>query len=409
MSEVASGTRLKGVSLRLRAEGDEARHLLASRTGRLLVAAVGALLALTLIGLLALWPYGWSPAGPQVRQTVGATVQSVKDASCGPGADTACRTIVADVSGRKVPLGLGPVANAPRVAPGDHVRLMKDGDPNASAQTDAYVHYEFAEVDRRGSLVWLGVVLLVAAAAVLRWRGVLAMLGVGVSFLLVIRFLVPAILAGRPAVLVALVTAFAVTFVTIGLTNGFGTQSLAAVLGVSATLALTCLMALAAVRFAHLDGTSELAMLSIKAGSQTLSLEGVILCAMIVGALGVLADTAVTQASAVMALRRANPAYGPRTLYREGFAVGRDHLSATIHTLVLAYAGAVLPLLLVLTMANVSTADVINGQSIAEPIVGTIVGCLGLIAAVPITTALSAMLVSRLPLDAVRHVHAHAH
>jgi uncharacterized membrane protein len=122
----------------------------------------------------------------------------------------------------------------------------------------------------------------------------------------------------------------------------------------------------------------------------------------------VLADTAVTQASAVMALRRANPGYGAPTLYREAFVVGRDHLSATIHTLVLAYAGAVLPLLLVLTMANVGAGDVLNGQSIAEPIVATIVGCLGLIAAVPITTALSATLVARLPLDAVpQHTHAH--
>ena len=96
-------------------------------------------------------------------------------------------------------------------------------------------------------------------------------------------------------------------------------------------------------------------------------------------------------------------------LYREAFVVGRDHLSATIHTLVLAYAGAVLPLLLVLSMANVTTGDVLNGQSIAEPIVATIVGCLGLIAAVPITTALSALLVARLPLDAVSaHAH-HAH
>jgi uncharacterized membrane protein len=384
------------LSLRLRAEGDEARHLARTRTGRWLIGAVGAILALTLLGLVALWPYGWNP-GPSVSHTVPATVQQVTEAPCGGGTGAACRTITVTVDGRSSTLGLGPVRNAPDVGAGAHVRLI-----------DAGAHYDFAEVDRRGSLVWLAVLLAVVAAAFLRWRGVLAIVGIALSFLLVVRFLVPAMLAGRPALLVALVTALAVMFVTVGLTHGLGTQSLAAVLGITATLVLTCGLAVLAVWFTHLDGTSELDMLSVKAGSQTLSLQGVILAAMIIGALGVLADTAVTQASAVMALRRANPGYGASTLYREAFVVGRDHLSATIHTLVLAYVGAVLPLLLVLTMANVSTVDVLNGQSIAEPIVATIVGCLGLIAAVPITTALSATLVSRLPLDAVPE-HAHAH
>jgi uncharacterized membrane protein len=130
---------------------------------------------------------------------------------------------------------------------------------------------------------------------------------------------------------------------------------------------------------------------------------------MIIGALGVLADTAVTQASAVMGLRRANARYGPRTLYREGFIIGRDHLSATIHTLVLAYSGAVLPLLLVTRMGQVNGLDAINGQSLAVPIVATIVGCLALIAAVPITTGLAAVLLSRIPADALPDAHGHHH
>jgi uncharacterized membrane protein len=393
---MANPVTVRRVSLRLRAEGDEARHLARTRAGRRLIGAVAAILALTLVGLVALWPYGWNP-GPSVSHTVPATVQRVTDTECGGGTGAACRIITVAVKGGTATLGLGPVRNAPDLGPGTHVRLL-----------DAGAHYEFAEVDRRGSLVWLAVLLAVVAAAFLRWRGVLAIVGVALSFALVVRFLVPAILSGRPVLLVALVTALAVMFVTVGLTHGLGAQSLAAVLGITATLALTCGLALLAVRFTHLDGTSQLDMLSVKAGSQTLSLQGVILAAMIIGALGVLADTAVTQASAVMALRRANPAYGTSALYREAFVVGRDHLSATIHTLVLAYAGAVLPLLLVLSMANVATSDVLNSQSIAEPIVATIVGCLGLIGAVPITTALSAWLVARLPLDAVP-AHAHAH
>jgi uncharacterized membrane protein len=92
-----------------------------------------------------------------------------------------------------------------------------------------------------------------------------------------------------------------------------------------------------------------------------------VLAGMIVGALGVLADTAVTQASAVMALRRSNPALSARALYGAALVVGRDHLSATIHTLVLAYAGALLPLLLIVAKLHMNTVDALNTQSIAEP------------------------------------------
>jgi uncharacterized membrane protein len=133
---------------------------------------------------------------------------------------------------------------------------------------------------------------------------------------------------------------------------------------------------------------------------------------MLVGALGVLADTAVTQASAVMALRRANPSLGVRRLYGEAFVVGRDHLSATIHTLVLAYTGAALPLLLIMRQSRLPLADVVNAQTIAEPIAATVVGCIALIAAVPLTTSLAAALVARIPSSAVpadTHGHGHAH
>jgi uncharacterized membrane protein len=129
---------------------------------------------------------------------------------------------------------------------------------------------------------------------------------------------------------------------------------------------------------------------------------------MVIGALGVLADMGVSQASAVMALRRANPALGPRQLYKEAFAVGRDHLAATIHTLVLAYVGAALPLLLVLQSARAGLFDAVNTQDVAEPIMATLVGSIGLIAAVPLTTGLAALLVARVPADALPHEH-HTH
>ena len=396
--------------LRLRAEGDEIRHLLATGAGRLLVGAVSAICALTVIGLLALWPYGWSPPGEPAAGTVPGTVEQVVDAPCSGGSQTACRTIVVAVEGREVSLNLQRVRNAPAVGVGDDVRLMRMGDPNVQPDSEGFVHYEFAEVDRRGSLLWLVVLLAVVSAVFLRWRGVLAVLGVGLSLAVVVWFLVPAILAGltRPARRAR------------GLDGGHVRHHPADERGRHAESCrrprrhgdarahVRAGMGCRALcrsrrhdRARHARGT---------AGSDILSLQGVILAGMLVGALGVLADTAVTQASAVMGLRRANPGYGPRTLYREGFIIGRDHLSATIHTLVLAYSGAVLPLLLVTQLGQVNGLDAINSQSLAVPIVATIVGCLALIAAVPITTGLAAALLSRIPADALRaDGHAHHH
>ena len=170
--------------------------------------------------------------------------------------------------------------------------------------------------------------------------------GLGLSLLLVVKFLIPAILAGSSPFLVSLISALSVMFLMLALTSGVGVQSLAAALGIAASLLLASLLGLIYVHVAHLNGyTSELSTLLTNFNVHV-SLEGIVIAGMVIGAVGVLADMAVTQASAVMALRRTSPSLTARQLYREAFVVGRDHLSATINTLVLAYVGASLPLLL---------------------------------------------------------------
>jgi uncharacterized membrane protein len=387
----------------------ELLHLLSTKGGRWLAIAVGAIAVLTVAGLFALWPFGWhAPGSGSASRTVPGEVVRVVAAPCAPGQSDECRTIDARVGSRTVTIALGPTRNAPAVGTGDAVRLMRLSGSTAAPEAGRAARYEFVEVDRRSSLGWLGLIAALFAVALLRWRGVLAVLGVGLSVTVVVLFMVPAILAGKPALLVALVASLVVMFITLVLTNGIGAQMLAAALGVTATLVLTCLLAALAVWFTDLDGTTDLAVLGFTARADSLSLRGIILAGMLIGALGVVADTAVTQASAVMALRRANPRLDARRLYREAFVIGRDHLSATIHTLVLAYTGAALPLLLTLHLGKVSELDAINSQTIAEPIVATIVGCLALIAAVPFTTGLSSVIIARVPADALPdHHHAH--
>ncbi|MEN3281858.1 MAG: hypothetical protein V7607_2998 [Solirubrobacteraceae bacterium] len=375
--------------------------LLASSSGRLLAAAAGALALLTVVGLVALWP-GHLPTGKQEAfggPTVGARVTASSTVRCPGPTSQRCRRLTARISdgrdaGHRVSLDLGPVTATPSLKTGDGIRVQPSGNG-----------YGYVDVDRRMPMTWLAIALAVLAVLVARLRGLLALLGVAISVVIVVTFLVPAILAGSDPVLTSLVAALAVMFVTLLLTYGPGAQSLAAALGIGLSLLLAALVGHAAVAAAHLDGrTGELPLATLG-----VSLQGIVLAGMVIGVLGVLTDMAVSQASAVTALREANPSLGPRDLYRGAFAVGRDHLAATIHTLVLAYVGAALPLILVLRDTHVGFSDALNGQIVAEPVVATLVGAIALVSAVPLTTALASILVARVPAGALDAHHGHAH
>jgi uncharacterized membrane protein len=377
--------------------------------GRALIGAVAVLALLTLLGLVLLWP--GAPSHKTTRgftDTVRATVKRSLIGPCAPWSNVRCRELSIVVKGKSANVDLGPLSTAPLLSAGTPIRVSAvSATPGVPA--GAQQEWEFVNVDRTGPLLWLAVALLLLSLVVIRLRGLLAAAGVGLSLLLLVKFLVPAILAGEPAMLVALVCALAVMFVTLVLTSGFGPQTLAAALGIGSTLLLTCLLALIAVHVAHIDGRTDELSSYLATVNPHISLQGIVLAGMVIGALGVLADTAVTQASAVMALRRSDAELGPRALYKAAFHVGRDHLSATIHTLVLAYAGAALPLLLITHSSVVGLTDALSTQDIAQPVVATLVGCIGLVCAVPVTTALASVLVARVSPSALKGVHAHAH
>ena len=366
----------------------------------------------TLVGLVALWPGAVHHHGPS--QSLGGPTQTVTVRSstivpCAGGTGTRCRQIVVRVAGELNTITVGPVATEPKVAAGDSVRVSRIKLQPGVKLPPGFQRYQFIDESRQGSLLLAGLILIGLALLLLRWRGLAALGGVALSVALLLLFVVPALLNGEPALLVALVGSLAVMFVTLVLTNGISAQMLAAALGITATLVLVSVLAIVFSSMAHLDGHSTDAALILTNANASLSLRGVVIAGMVIGALGVLADTAVTQASAVMALRRVDPGLGPAGLFGHAFVVGRDHLSATIHTLVLAYAGASLPLLLALRANQLSFSDALNSQQIAEPVVATLVGCIGLIAAVPLTTGLASLLVARIPAGAVPDGHAHHH
>lgn len=253
---------------------------------------------------------------------------------------------------------------------------------------------------RTGALVLLGAVFVGATALVSGWKGVRALIGLAISFLVLLGFVLPQILAGRDPVLVSVTGSFVLLAITLYLTQGWALKTHAALLGVFFSLLLTGALASFAVDLARLSGFGSEEAMFLQAAGKSINMRGLVLAGMIVGTLGVLDDVIVGQASAVTELAQANPTMDWRELYRRAMNIGHDHIAATINTLVLAYVGAAMPLLLLFQIYPEPWGLTLNREMIAEEIVRTLVGSLGLIAAVPITTFIASLLRSfRLPVS----------
>lgn len=240
----------------------------------------------------------------------------------------------------------------------------------------------------------LAAAFALAVIAFGRWRGVAALGGLGVTFAVLVLFVVPAILAGEPPTLVAIVGSSAIMLTVLYLTHGISLSTTVAVIGTLAALTLTGVLSAASVAALNLTGVSD-DISFLVGGSLGVDTQGLLLAGIVIGALGVLDDVTVTQGVAVTEIAEANPAYGFGALYRAGSRVGRSHIASVVNTIVLAYAGSSLPLLVLVIADNGSLGSVVTNQVIAQEIVRTVVGTIGLVAAVPITTALAAVVAGR--------------
>ncbi|MFD9242977.1 YibE/F family protein, partial [Streptomyces sp. NPDC059556] len=176
--------------------------------------------------------------------------------------------------------------------------------------------------------------------------------------------------------------------------HGLSARTSVAVLGTLISLLLTGLLGSVFIGWASLSGNTDDNTGLIHGLYPEIDMSGLLLAGVIIGSLGVLDDVTVTQTSAVWELNQADPGMGPRALYRAGIRIGRDHIASVVNTLMLAYAGAALPLLLLFSIAQSSMGTVANSELVAEEIVRTLVGSIGLVAAVPLTTVLAALVVS---------------
>lgn len=228
-------------------------------------------------------------------------------------------------------------------------------------------------------------------------KGFGSVLGLIVSILILLKFIVPQILSGRDPVMVSIAGAIVIMLVTIYLAHGFSRKTTVAVVSTAISLSLTGAFALFFVKVLSLSGMGDEAAYSLQLGQQVINLQGLLLGGIIIGALGVLDDVTTTQSATVFELAKSNTKSDFLELFRKSYNVGREHISSLVNTLVLAYAGASLGLfvIFVLNPGEIPYWVILNTETIIEEVVRTLAGSIGLILAVPITTLLASVVATK--------------
>ena len=364
-------------------------------THRTLLFAVGVLGVAALAAVVVLWPGerelpAENPA--QSTEIFDATLLEVAEVAGAdntgltPGAVTVAVRARLDGTGEEVQFETtdetGDLYRA-----GQKVRLA------AITQEGLNTTYFITDFRRSGPLIVLVALFVAAVVWFGRGQGLRALVGLALTFVIIVGFMIPALLDGRSPLVVAVVGSLLVMIATLYLSHGFTAKTTAAVVGTSLALVLTGILAVVFVGLANITGFSseEARMANVQVGG--ISLRGLLLAGILIGGLGVLDDVTMSQSSLVFQLRRANPAATFRELTHSALSVGRDHIAATVNTLFLAYAGASLPLLILFAGSPDGLGAVVTSETVATEIVRTLVGSVGLIAAVPLTTALAAALV----------------
>lgn len=272
--------------------------------------------------------------------------------------------------------------------------LLEPGDKifvNRLQSIDGSEYYTFKDVERRGPLAVLVVLFISLVVWLSGWQGVRAVISLGISIGAILFLLIPALLAGWSPALASLLIAGLVLAVTLFFTHGIKPRVVITFIGTFGAVAVTCLIAWIWTTWMRFTGFGDDESVYLNfATDGTIDLVGLLLGGIIIGLLGVLDDVSITQASVVEELRAANPAFTFRDLYNRALKVGRDHVGSLVNTLALAYAGTALPMLLLYAFSASSPLILLNQEVIAAEVLRIMVGSIGLILAVPFTTAMAA-------------------
>ncbi|WP_072937450.1 YibE/F family protein [Rhodococcus koreensis] len=378
---------------------------------------VGLLIAIgvaVLIGAVALWPgkpsvdveqpFQSAQGGAVVTESGTVTMQNIGD--CGspsagrvftgaplpaPAGAYECQRSIVDIesgpnTGTQTLLEIIPGPGQPDLRVGENIRLSRQTDVNGTTE------YSFEDYARGLPVTLIALAFAVVVIAVARWRGFRALVGIVVSFGVLVLFTLPALLDGQPAIPVALVSGAVILYAVLYLAHGVSLRTSSALLGTLASMALAAVLSYATIEMTRLTGLSEEQNTNVQTYIQHVSITGLLLAGFIIGSLGVLNDVTITQAASAFELASLDPGASRRQIFGSAMRVGRDHIASTVYTLVLAYAGGALPLLLLFSVAGRSIQDVLLSDAVAIEIVRSAVGGIALALSVPLTTAIAVML-----------------
>jgi uncharacterized membrane protein len=262
--------------------------------------------------------------------------------------------------------------------------------------------YQFADFQRTLPMIVLTGLFVVAVVAVARLRGAIAVLGLAFAGFIMTQFMFPALIVGHDPVLVGLVGSSAIMFVVLFAAHGISARTTTALVGTLTGLAFSAFLGWGATKWAHLSGVASEDDLILSASAPDLKLTSVVICGVIIAGLGVLNDVTITQASAVWELADTGPAT-PRELFARAMRIGRDHIASSVYTTAFASAGAIMSVLLLLTVYQRPLFGMLLREQFAGEVVRTLVASIGLVLSVPITTAIAVAVVAprEKPIDAL--------
>ncbi|CAI9403224.1 YibE/F family protein [Nocardioides sp. T2.26MG-1] len=379
------------------AEVEVARGPRAALLSALALAAVAAV-----AGLVLLWPSGSEVdritesvpfALPGVTFPT-AEVDAVRPPCAGPaqraGDCGLLEVTVAEGAGKgdHASVQVAPQVSKSGLAPGDRVKVQRT--PGADGADASYAYFG---TDRTTPLLVLLGVFVFLVLLVARWRGLFALVGLGFSGVVLWEFALPALLTGESGLLVGLTTAAAIMFVVLYTTHGFSLRTSTALAGTLAGVLVTAGLGVLATNATHLTGIPDESAGVLSSLVGDLSFHGLFACATVVAGLGVLNDVTITQSSAVWEIRGAAPTMTRAQVFASGMRIGRDHIASTIYTIVFAYAGTALAVLLILQLYGLPFDDLLATEDITQEVVRTLASSIGLVLAVPLTTAIAALVI----------------
>jgi uncharacterized membrane protein len=376
------------------------------RALRILIVVLIPLAIWTVVGLVAFWPgnisrhvnadvAGYSVPGvtyPTARVTevreiscegLSGSTPGVSSARC---AEVTSQLLAGDEKGKTVIVPVTAAIYSSGIKSGQNIKLVR-----IPPSADQPAQYQFSDFERRIPLLVVGLLFAVVVVVVARWRGFAALIGLAFAGFILFMFMFPALIAGTNPIMVGLIGSSAIMFVALYAAHGFSARTTTALVGTLFGLILIAVLGYLASRWAHVTGVAAEDDYVLAAAAPDLRLTSVVICGIIVAGLGVLNDVTITQASAVWEL--ADQGASRKHLFSRAMRIGRDHIASTVYTIAFATAGTSLGVFLLIKISNRPLLDVLVTERFAAEVLGILVGSIGLVLAVPLTTAVGVAVV----------------